>query len=92
MKRSGRRGAIFPLRMTSGYGVDTMSKMEKREEGECEEICRMYSDVEDDNDYDDDRNWRVFCLFERGGRPIPLLDLGCIFFYPFLRFIIMNQF
>lgn len=56
MKRSGRRGDIFPLRMTSGYGVDTMSKMEKREEGECEEICRMYSDVEDDNDYDDDRN------------------------------------
>lgn len=83
MKRSGRRGDIFPLRMTSGYGVDTISKMEKREEGECEEICRMYSDVEDDNDYDDDRNWESSAFLREGAAQSLFSILDAYFFILF---------
>lgn len=54
---------IFPLRTTSGLGVGTISGLHdledsemKKEETRMKRVCRMYSDVEDDNDYDDDRN------------------------------------
>lgn len=52
----------------------------------------MYSDFEDDNDYDDDRNWESSAFWDEGAAQPLISILDAYFFYPFLRFIIMNQF
>lgn len=84
-KEREKRGYIFPLRTTSGHGVDTMSKMAKREQGkkEREEIYRMYSDVEDDNDYDDDRNWESSAFLREGAAQSLFSILDAYFFILF---------